>query len=255
MQRTQLTWAALSVLALAACSDNGPEGSTVSLSFTSQAAGSAVPVAPFASAAAPDTLLDGANTLIITKAELVLREVELERVSDDACDELTGDDSLCEKFVAGPILLDLPLDGNVGTEFTIAVDTGTYDEIEFELHKVSNDDPEDAEFRAQHPDMVDKSVRIQGTYNGQPFTYETDLNEDQDQAINPPLVIGDGVTSTNVTIIVDLDVWFRDAGGNLVNPQSGNKGGVNENMIRDNIKDSFEAFEDEDRDGDDSDEI
>jgi hypothetical protein len=103
--------------------------------------------------------------------------------------------------------------------------------------------------------MVDKSVRVQGTYNGQPFTYETDLNEDQDQAINPPLVIGDGVTSTNVTIIVDLDVWFRDAGGNLVNPQSGNKGGVNENMIRDNIKDSFEAFEDEDRDGDDSDEI
>jgi len=237
------------------CSDSGgPEGSTVALSFTSQAGGGAVPAAPFMAAAAPDTLLDGANTLIITKAELVLREIELERVSDDACDELTGDDDLCEKFVAGPILLDLPLDGNVETEFTIPVDTGTYDEIEFELHKVSSDDPEDAQFRTDHPDMVDKSVRVQGTYNGQPFTYETDLNEDQEQPISPVLEIGDGVTSTNVTIIVNLDVWFRDAGGDLVNPQSGNKGGVNENMIRDNIKDSFEAFEDVDRDGDDSDE-
>jgi hypothetical protein len=253
MQRTQLTWAALAVVTLAACSDNGPEGSTVSLSFTSQTTGSAESAAPFAAAAAPDTLLDGANTLIITKAELVLREIELERISDDACDDMAGDDDLCEKFVAGPVLLDLPLDGTVETVFTIAVDTGTYDEIEFELHKVSNDDPEDAEFRAQHPDMIGKSIRVQGTYNGQPFTYESDLNEDQEHALVPPLVIGEGVTSTNVTIIVNLDVWFRDGGGDLVNPQSGNKGSVNENMIRDNIRDSFEGFEDEDRDGDEDD--
>ena len=237
------------------CSDSGgPEGSTVSLSFTSQPGGGAVPAAPFMAAAAPDTLLDGTHTLIITKAELVLREIELERVSDDACDEIQGDDDLCEEFSTGPILLDLPLNGNVATEITIAVDTGTYDEIEFELHKVS-DDPEDAQFRTDHPDMVDKSIRIQGTYDGQPFTYENDINDEQEQTLADPLVIGDGVTSTNVTILVNLDAWFRDAGGDLMNPQSGNKGGANESEINENIKNSFEAFEDEDRDGDDSDEV
>lgn len=255
MKRSTLTWAIASAFALVGCSDTGgPQGSTVSLSFSARAAGPA-PAAPFAAApAADDTLGDGTNTLIITSAEFVLREIELERVSDDACDELLGDDDLCEEFSTGPILLDLPLDGSVMTEFTIPVDTGTYDELEFELHKVSNDDPEDAQFRADHPDMVDKSIRIQGTYNGQPFTYESDLNEDQEYNLVPPLEIMDGVTSTNVTIAVDLDAFFRAANGDLLNPQSGNKGGVNENLIRDNIRDSFEAFGDDDRDGDDSDE-
>ncbi len=250
MQKSVLT--IVLAATLAACSDaNGPAGSTVSLSFATQAA---APLAAFGStpfAVASDTMTDGTNTLVITKAELVLREIELERVSDDACDEILGDDDLCEEFAVGPLLIELPLDGGTATMFTIPVDTGTYDEIEFELHKVSNDDPEDAAFRAAHPDMVGKSIRIQGTYNGQPFTYESDLNEDQEHALVPPLVIGEGVTSTNVTLFVDLNAWFRDAGGNLVNPQSGNKGGVNENLIRDNIKNSFEAFEDDDRDGSD----
>ena len=48
--------------------------------------------------------------------------------------------------------------------------------------------------------------------------------------------------------------WFRDGSGALVEPTSANKGGLNEGLVKENIKNSIDAFEDEDEDGDDSDE-
>jgi hypothetical protein len=130
-------------------------------------------------------------------------------------------------------------------------DTGTYDEIEFELHKVSNDDPEDADFRDAYPDMVGKTIRIQGSYNGQPFTYENDIDDEQEYDLVPPVVVDEMTMQVNVTIRIDIDAWFRDGSGSLVNPQSANKGGANESLVNENIKHSFEAFEDDDHDGED----
>ncbi len=133
----------------------------------------------------------------------------------------------------------------------IDVEPGTYDEIEFDIHKVSNDDPEDADFRAAHPDFIGVTIRVQGTYNGTPFTYTTDLNEEQEFEIAPPLVIDENTGSVNLTIRFDLSQWFRDGQGGLLDPATGNKGGDNESLINENIKQSLEAFEDEDRDGED----
>jgi len=250
-------WAVLGLAAtLAACSDgtglsdNGP--GQVSLSITTTLSG--VPAASNAMfmLTGADTLSDGQNELVITRAELVLREIELERISDDACDSEVFDDDDCEEFSTGPILLDLPLDGSVEQVLAIVPDTGTYDEIEFELHKVSNDDPEDATFRTAYPDMVGKSIRIQGSYNGQPFTYENDIDDEQEYDLVPPLVVDEMTTDVNVTLSIDIDSWFRTAAGDLVNPQSGNKGGANESLVNENIKNSFEAFEDDDHDGEDN---
>jgi len=253
------TWAVLGLAAtLAACSDgtglsdNGP--GQVSLSVTTTLSGGPAASNAMFMLAGADTLTDGQNQLVITQAELVLREIELERISDDACDSLAVDHDSCEKFETGPILLDLPLDGSVEQVLAIVPDTGTYDEIEFELHKVSNDDPEDAAFRAAHPDMVGKSIRIQGSYNGQPFTYENDINDEQEYDLVPPLVVDDMTTEVNVTLSIDIDSWFRTTAGDLVNPQSGNKGGANESLVNENIKNSFQAFEDDDHDGEDDDE-
>jgi hypothetical protein len=245
---------------LNACGDGiGPNAAgtgNVSLSFSTLAGGQlAQSPGPSFMRVAADTLTDGENELVITKAEIVLREIELEKISDDACDSLADslndDHDGCEKFETGPILLDLPLDGAVDQIIEIAVDTGTYDEIEFEIHKVSNDDPEDATFRQNHPDMVGRSIRVQGSFNGQPFTFETDIDEEQEYDIIPPLVIDEMMASTNVTVRIDLDAWFRAPSGALFNPQSANKGGDNESLASENIKHSFEAFEDHDADGDD----
>jgi hypothetical protein len=227
----------------------------VTLSVASRAAGQPAQAgaAPFM-AAASDTLTDPQqNELILTRVEIVLREIELERISDDGCDSLTFDDDSCEKFATGPILLEVPLNGDIEQLITIEADTGVYDEVEFDMHKVSNDDPEDAEFRQQHPDMVGKSIRVQGSFNGQPFTYETDIDEEQEYDLVRPLVIDEMTEAVNVTLSIDVDAWFRDHSGALVNPQSANKGGANESLVNENIKQSFEAFEDDDHDGESDD--
>jgi hypothetical protein len=251
MQRTLI---AIGLAAgLAACSDGAGPGddATVSLSFTTRA-GAAAAASGFSASVMADTLVDGANTLVITKAEVVLREIELEREDSDGCDSMMSDDG-CEEFETGPILVDLPLDGRVDTEVTIAPPAGTYDELEFEFHKVSNDDPEDAQFRADHPHMVGKSIRVEGTFNGTTFVYESDLDVEQEFDLADPIVVTDTAAAVNVTVLLNLNQWFRDGSGNLLDPATGNTGGMNESLIKENIKNSIEAFEDDDHDGHDDD--
>ncbi len=248
---------------ISACSDNtGPTAggpATVSLSFTTTgSAGAAFSRSSFgigANLAVADTFVSGSDTLIVTRARVVLREIELKRVNEFACDSIMGDDDGCEKFEAGPILVDLPLNGSVTTAVSVPIDTGTYDEIEFDIHKPSDDNAADSAFVAQNLGFADISIRVDGTFNGQPFVYESDLNVDQEIELATPLVITDMTAQTNVTLRVDLSTWFRSGTGGLVDPQTGNKGGANEGLVKENIKNSFEAFEDEDRDGDDEDEM
>ncbi len=253
MRRITLTLAA--ALLVAACSDStGPNSQTgVSLSFAAPSAGPAPSSPGMSMSTAAIDLTDGqGNTLTLDKVEIVLREIELQRMSAVGCDDLPNEDD-CEKFETGPVLLDLPLNGEVATLVTITPDPDTYDEVEFEIHKISSGDQEDAAFRTAHPDFAEKSIRVQGFFNGQPFTYETDLDVEQEFDLSPPLVVDGTTASTNVTIMVDVDAWFRDGSGSLVNPQDGNKGGQHESLVKENIKQSIEAFEDEDRDGVDDD--
>ncbi len=61
-------------------------------------------------------------------------------------------------------------------------------------------------------------------------------------------------TPVKVTLRLDVSTWFLNAGNTgLVDPASANKGGVNENVVRDNIRASIDAFRDDDSDGLDDD--
>jgi hypothetical protein len=236
----------------AACGDGTGPGSdgTVSLSFTTLPAGGA----PLLSTVGvlDDTITAGGDVIVITRAQIVLGEIELKRADDDGCEALgMDDDDGCEEFSSGAILVDLPLNGELATAITVAPDTGVYDEIDFELHKPERDGDDDA-FLAQHPDFEGVSIRVQGTFNGEPFTYESDLDVEQENELNPPLVVTDAGVGTNVTMHVDLTTWFRN-GATLVDPRTANKGGANEGIVKENVKASFKAFEDGDRDGDDGD--
>ncbi len=239
-------FAVVTALFLAACSGSTGPGTSVSLSFSTPA-GSGTAAAPFSAAPfigalnlSPVTFTSGSNVLVITKAEVVLREIELERVEVVDCD-VEPEPEGCESFEVGPVVIELPLDGATSQLVTIAIEPGTYDEIEFDIHKVSGD--ADAAFAAAHADLVDQSIRVQGTFNGTAFDFFSDLNVEQELPL-PPLVIDETTTTTGVTIRVDLDAWFRAAGGGLLDPGTANKGGPNENLVKDNIKDSMEAFED-----------
>lgn len=260
---------------LAACSGGGAGPTTNPQVTFNLAVGSNAP-APLARVL-DDTLTDPVNTLVLDTVQLVLRDIRFKRTDDDACDgdDDHDDDSLvahvrhdddsddgdgddghadgCEYFNAGPYLLDLPLDTSIVRAFSLAVDTGTYDEVRFKIHKPRSDsgDGKDAQFLANHPEFDKVSIRVVGSYNGAPFTFTTDLNAEQRMDFFPPLVVADSVTNVDVTIKVDLDGWFRDDAGSLVDPATANKGGPNDSLVQDNIRDSFHAFRDDDCDGED----
>lgn len=238
----------IAALVLAGCGDStGPAtGTGVSLTFASDATGAAAPVG--GPLRAPIT--DGTNTLIITSVQVVLREIELKTVETQDCDVIP-EPAGCESFRTDPVLVSLPVDGTTSQEVAITIPAGTYDEIEFDIHKVSD---ADGAFLTAHPTFDQKSIVVEGTYNGNAFTFETNLTQEQKFALVPNLVVGDASPATNVTIRFDISTWFRDQQGNLFNPGTASTGEPNESVAEENIKNSIKAFEDRDRDGDDTDE-
>ena len=236
-------------LAVAACGDDkgtGPDGrAQVTFSLATRPA------------AAPGLTLDetitvGDDVLVLQSVQLVMREIEFERseASTDCDDDVPGGDDDCEELEIGPTLVDLPLGTGVARELAVVVDTGHYDELEFEIHKPEDDgDAADAAFLAAHPDFDGVSIRVTGTFNGAPFTYETDLDVEQEHDLVPALVVAESGT-VNVTMLVDVSTWFLDeVGTSLVDPATANKGGPNESVVKTNITESIEAFEDDDSDG------
>lgn len=223
-----------------ACADGGtgPAGANgVSLSFSTGGSGGSQ----------PQLAASAAGQLTLTAVEIVLRQIELERADVEDCNVEPKPDG-CEEFEVGPIAVRLLLDGSTEHSVSVALESGLYDEIEFEIHKVT-DDAEDAAFRLARPDLVGKSVVATGTYGGVPFTYETDLDVEQELDLVPPLEVTGGMVNQNITVRVDVSTWFLDQSGNEINPADANKGGPFESIVNENIKRSIEAFEDDDGDG------
>ena len=241
---------------LTACGDEnpaGPGGNTGGSVTLSLAIGAQAPTPAINSPANFNIIFsDGANTVDISRVAMVLREVELELLNDDSCDDsLPEVGDLCERFEVGPILLELPMDGSVNQVVSISgVPAGTYDEVEFNIHRPSQGSAEDDPFILANPDFADVSIRVEGQFNGADFTYTTDLMDNQRLGLVPALVITDGVaTSTNVTLKTDLSTWFQAADGSLLDPDTANEGGPNESWVDNQIKASIDAFEDRNRDG------
>jgi len=249
MKRQASVLLTVGVIALSACAESQ------SLAFRG---GVAVSFATHAPAAAPaplatgtaglildDTMVTGTDTLILTRVQLVLRQIELKRSDVAVC--AAPDDDGCEEIELGPSLVDLPLTPGPEQAFAVELPVGTYDRIDFEVHKVGSDSA-DLAFLQQHPGFQDVSIRVEGTFNGTPFVFLSDVNEEQEFTLTPALVVSE-TASRNVTIFVDLDGWFRRGDGTVLDPATANKGGPNESLVSNNIQDSFDAFEDDDRDG------
>lgn len=247
---------------LAACTTDST--GRVSLALSSVRPGAPAPSAPLSGVAASPSVVTAGDstvialandTIIIRSAELVVREVELKKVEAADCDDVVGNGD-CDEFVTGPVLVALPL-GAAATETVVSVDApaAMYDELRFEIHKPDN--ITDAAFIAANPTFADVSMRVNGTYSQAgtrtDFSFTSDLNERQDVPLSPPLTVSEG-QSTNVTLRLDIGAWFLNAGGTaLVNPATANKGQPNENVVRDRIRASIDAFRDDNRDGVDDD--
>ena len=248
---------------LAGCNDSSGTG-RVNMQLATRpqlpvAAAAAAP-ASFSAGGAGQTYIElGGDRLRLDQVELVLRKVKLEGAAAGACGsegmavEAEAED--CGEFRAGPTLLDLPLGAGVVQTFSTTVPVGSYDGIQFQIHRPTNAN-EDADFLAQHPDFADVSIRVTGTFQKAgdpapvPFTYTTGLTSVVNVDLDSPVGVTEGA-ALNVTLDIDLSGWFADPdAARLINPAEAlDPHNPRADVVAQNIRQSFHAFEDEDRNG------
>jgi hypothetical protein len=243
-----------------ACSDaNGPGnggGTNLSIAVATLSASSAGRIT---GAAAPAVSLErhvtspsGTHTLVITSAAVSLTRLELSTVDSAGCaddDHPERGDDRCHRLDTGPMLVDLPTDNSVVSVLTLQLPAGTYQALEAKIRPVRSDDNGGSAFLTAHPEFTNASVRVQGTFDGTPFTYTGSPNASLELSFDPPITVGSGATT--LTVHVSIDRWFTDRSGNLIDPSTANTGGANEQLVRDNVRRSFHAFEDNEHHGDD----
>lgn len=175
----------------------------------------------------------------LLEVKILIDELELESSIDD--------DSL--DFEAEDLVVNLPLDGS---EFELASDIvpeGTYDEFEMEIDNADDDANIDDPDLVEGPDDDQRhSVFVRGIYEGEEFTYRSQVEFEVNMDLNPPLIVSETGTSNTITISVDPHSWFMDAETGLtLNPSDP----ANRELIDSNIVESFEANIDDDDNGDD----
>ena len=238
-------------VALAACGDStGSNANRVNLSFTTT---SAAPTARLTSTAngfhADLTGTVSGHTLVITKAQLVASELQLKGSASSTCAttaESSGSDD-CQELELRPVLVDLPVTAGLTSAVITALPAGTYSAMEMKVDAVYAGEDDGAAFLAAHPGWQGMSVRIEGTYDGQPFVFTSNVEAELHMTFATPVTVD--ANGAGVTINVDVLGWFRDGSGNYVNPATANSGGANQSLVQENIKTSFHAFEDDDHDG------
>ena len=249
--------------AMTACSSSDLAGNNlhaVSLSFTASAPKSAAAFDASASAVSSTPAVLPA----ISRVQLVLTKIELGRTDSPGCveDDEDEDDDVssasstppvkeheCEHVMRDPILVDMPVDGSLKTQLSVPLAAGTYKQLEAKLEPASSKQSAGAAFLAAHPEFAGISLKVDGTFNGAPFTYKTGLRAGIHMKFNPPLVVD--ATTRNATISVDVSKWFVAASGEVIDPTKATPGTSASRAVEKNIRFSFHAFEDNEKHGKD----
>jgi hypothetical protein len=172
-------------------------------------------------------------TLTVDRAQIEVSRVRLTPVNAPQQQSSGSSESEGEDEVgAGPFHLDLTgaeLTGEVTHAFDISAPPGDYSRMKIRVH----------------PDATNqKSIIIDGTFNGTAFTFSSSLDEDQEREGAFSI---DASGSTNITLSFDTSRWFSDGQGGALDPSNA----ANQSRIESNVKASLEAFEDDDHDGSD----
>ncbi len=274
--RSGTRYAALcaALLMASACSDGTGAGSAANTKgLTLSVVGASTDSSGLATSSSGQemTLSDSSHTLVLSSVQIVIRRIELAR-TDSMCsppaDSTEGhqdgpmmtdgwhknrwgewDRDDCEGLKLGPVLVDVPLDGQVEKVFSADVPEGTYNGSEFWIHAPRSRDSTDVAFVTDHPDFDSVSVRVQGTFDGEPFTYAHAINARQVSRLDPPLVVSPDSGATNLTLRVNLSRWFARRDSTLIDPSTATAGGENERLVAWKIMRSFWTFKDHDENG------
>jgi hypothetical protein len=244
------------VVGLAGCTEVMGSGShQVSLSFTTRSPAAASRATVDLSR---DITIGPGGELVLKKIQLVLGRIEVSRSDATTCieeddDDRAGDDRMrddhdedCEDVSRDPILASIPVDDAVHTVINVPLAAGTYRSLEAKLVPATA-----AMITAlgAPSDMVGNSVRVEGTFKGAPFVFTSPLRAEVELEFDPPLVVDE--STKNATVSIDVTRWFTTGNGSVIDPATANPGGPNAALVARNIRESFEAFEDDDRGGDD----
>ena len=255
----------VAVGAVAACSRGGAVGpgaaQGTSFSVAATTTGSSGPTTTQSSSSGM-TQSDSTDTLTLSKVQLVVRRIELSPVdtgalADTVCSR--GDDDgehpaqwtrvgHCDEMKVGPVLVDVPLDGQVEKVFSAQLPAGTYGGVELQIHAPSHYDPSDSAFLQANPEFDSVSVRAEGTFDGKAFTFTSRIEARQRNVLNPPVQVTDSVP-TNITFHLDLSKWFVGPGGTLIDPSTATSGSDIGRLVQWNIMSSLQTFRDDNRNG------
>jgi len=203
----------------------------------------------------------GTDAILITGAQVVVKDVKLETaaascVDDDDFDDVAltdrknrddDDEENCPSIHTGPFLVNVPVNGSDGARVMVPVGEGTYSAVRLTLHKVTSNDSADRAFRQANPDFRDISVRLEGTFNGTPFIFVSDMNKKIDVPLPEPLDVTE--VGGDVTVTLDFGNWFVRPAGGLYSPALANTPGSVRSVVQSNIAGTFRAFCDRNRDG------
>lgn len=182
-----------------------------------------------------------AATVVVTEAKLLVRELEFERYEDDSSkSDSTEEAEELEDFEFGPFVVDLDVANSTTTAFNGVIPAGSYDEIEFDIHKPGEtEDIPDPEFREGTSGNQRYSIIVRGTSDGTPF--ELKITEDVEQEIefDQPIIITDETSSVLVDIAVDVNSWFVGESAEELDPLNP----LDLDAIQDAIERSFDSDE------------
>lgn len=220
--------AILTTFVAAGCSISDSNNNTpkpVNVNMQVAATGSA-PVAPKAAS----------SHVTLTSVKMLVEELELESVEEDSLD-----------FEIENQVIQLPLDGSPYQLAAADIASGFYDEFELEIEGLDDDD------NVNDPDFAESSeetsIIIEGTYNGEDFTFKSEEDFEIEFEFNSPIQIDENTTNVDINLMVDIASWFVDDSGNDLDPTDP----ANREKIEDNIENSFDAEKDEDDLDDDGD--
>lgn len=231
-------WASLLTVAagftVLSCDDaTGPaSGSEVAVAFRTASPGTEAAVRSEGGAGSARSIdFSGTNgALSLETAHLVITDFELRR-ANVSCADATDEDA-CEKFEAGPVFVDLPLEGGATVAVRQPVPPDSYSGLEFEVDDLEDDADDDdhqsemellADIRDEFPEWPeDGSLRVTGTFTpddgGQPrgFAAYFEAEIEIEREFPSPLVVEEGAGDRTVTVTLAPSVWFTRPDGSVV---------------------------------------
>lgn len=181
---------------------------------------------------ASDAALDNPLAAIqITEAKALISEFEIEST-----------DSVSQEVKLTPFVVNFDLSSSLKEVLSVYIPAKTYRKVKFQIHK-----PEDTE-TPPDPEFKDANGRysfiVKGTYNGNAFVFKS--KRTVNLVINMSGIVNIGSNKVNISMLINKLMWFKDGGGNEIDPRDSG----NENTIDDNLRNSFKrVFKDDDRNG------